>query len=298
MFLPLTTSLKYNVYGVLAILCWSAFLASARITMEQLGPNTGAALLYSLATLFLAKIFGFPALSRLRKNYLFGAGAMFVSYEIILALSMGYADSRLQAVQVSIVNYLWPALTVWLATLRHPKQPSRLLYLGLLMAFCGVVLTLINRLDQGLLSFLDNLQSNPLVFAMMFIGALIWAGYCNFTKKHADQPNLISYFFLFTAIGLWVKTGFSDESAVRLSMLANPMVLISSLLVAAGYGLWNVAIVRGNFMLLASLSYFTPITSALLSSILLATQLPAQFWPGVALVTLGSLICWRVTRSH
>lgn len=294
----MTHQFKFTLFGIIAIFCWSALLAVARLAMEQLGPATGSALIYTLATLLLGRVIGFPSLSKIKLNYLLCAGVLFVSYEILLALSLGYADSRLQTVQVSIVNYLWPALTVWFATFGQQKIKHPLfLYLALLTAFVGVALTLVTDIKQGLFSLVTSIESNPTVFIMVFSGALIWAVYCNFTKKHSDQPNLISYFFLFTALSLWVKVAFSDEPPLTFSALLNPMVLLSAILVATGYGLWNVAIVKGNFMLLATLSYFTPISSALLSSILLTTTLPAQFWPGVLLVTLGSLLCWKVTRT-
>ncbi len=61
--------------------------------------------------------------------------------------------------------------------------------------------------------------------------------------------------------------------------------------------MWNVAILRGNMMLLATLSYFTPVISTLLSSVILGVALGASFLQGVVMVTLGSLLCWWVTRS-
>ncbi|POF56689.1 EamA family transporter, partial [Vibrio vulnificus] len=64
-----------------------------------------------------------------------------------------------------------------------------------------------------------------------------------------------------------------------------------------GYALWNVAIVGGNMVLLATMSYFTPILSSLFSSMILAVSLPSTFWQGVAMVTIGSLTCWWLTRN-
>ncbi|MFG6155569.1 EamA family transporter, partial [Vibrio parahaemolyticus] len=59
----------------------------------------------------------------------------------------------------------------------------------------------------------------------------------------------------------------------------------------------NIAIVGGNMVFLATLSYFTPIFSALFSSLILGVTLSNSFWQGVVMVTVGSLLCWLVTKE-
>ncbi|MDW2095543.1 EamA family transporter, partial [Vibrio sp. 1866] len=44
-------------------------------------------------------------------------------------------------------------------------------------------------------------------------------------------------------------------------------------------------------------SYFTPIFSALFSSLILGVTLSNSFWQGVVMVTVGSLLCWLVTKE-
>ena len=65
----------------------------------------------------------------------------------------------------------------------------------------------------------------------------------------------------------------------------------------AGYALWNTAILGGNMVFLATMSYFTPIFATLLSSVILGLSLTMTFWQGVCMVTIGSLACWWVTRE-
>lgn len=74
-------------------------------------------------------------------------------------------------------------------------------------------------------------------------------------------------------------------------------LLLTGIVMGSGYALWNVAILRGNMLLLATLSYFTPVISTLFSSLILGVVLGLSFWQGVIMVTLGSLICWWVTRE-
>ncbi len=98
---------RFTLYGCIAILSWSCLLGIARLVTESLGPVGGSAMLYSLSSIFLLIVVGIPKLSYFSPKYLVLGGAMFVCYEIFLALALGYSNSRSQAIEVSIVNYLY-----------------------------------------------------------------------------------------------------------------------------------------------------------------------------------------------
>ncbi len=66
----------------------------------------------------------FPNLRQIPRRYLLAGSALFVSYEICLALSPGYAASRQQAIEVGMVNYLWPSLTILFAILFNGQKSS------------------------------------------------------------------------------------------------------------------------------------------------------------------------------
>ncbi|EIC5074898.1 TPA: aromatic amino acid DMT transporter YddG [Vibrio parahaemolyticus] len=288
---------RFTLYGCIAILSWSCLLGIARLVTEILGPVGGAAMLYSLSSIFLLIVVGIPKLSYFSSKYLIVGGAMFVCYEIFLALALGYSNSRAQAIEVSIVNYLWPALTVLFAVLGSNKKPNWLLYPAVTLAFIGVAWTVSG--DNGLspTQIISNVSSNPLVYFMAFTGAVIWAVYCNLTQRQQSKHNAITLFFIATAVSLWVKYAFADEPAMTFSWSALRYLFASAALMAGGYGLWNIAIVGGNMVFLATLSYFTPIFSALFSSLILGVTLSNGFWQGVVMVTVGSLLCWLVTKE-
>lgn len=132
---------------------------------------------------------------------------------------------------------------------------------------------------------------------MAFTGAVIWAVYCNLTQRQQSKHNAITLFFIATAVSLWVKYAFADEPTMTFSWSALGYLFASAALMAGGYGLWNIAIVGGNMVFLATLSYFTPIFSALFSSLILGVTLSNGFWQGVIMVTVGSLLCWLVTKE-
>ncbi|AEX24778.1 aromatic amino acid DMT transporter YddG [Vibrio sp. EJY3] len=288
---------QFTLYGCIAIISWSCLLGIARLVTESLGTVGGAAMLYSVSSIFLIVVVGIPRLSNFSAKYLIFGGALFVCYEIFLALALGYSNSRAQAIEVSIVNYLWPALTVLFAVLSSNKKPSWLLYPAVTLAFLGVAWTVSGDNGLSVQQIIDNVNSNPLVYFMALTGAVIWAVYCNLTQKQQSKHNAITLFFIATAVSLWVKFLVTDQPAMTFSWSAMSYLLASAALMAGGYGLWNIAIVGGNMVFLATLSYFTPIFSALFSSVILGVTLSQSFWHGVMMVTVGSLLCWLVTKE-
>ncbi len=90
---------------------------------EGLGAVGGAAMIYSLSGLLILPS-AFPTCARSARRYLLAGSVLFVSYEICLALSLCYAASRQQAIEVGMVNYLWPSLTILFAILFNGQKSS------------------------------------------------------------------------------------------------------------------------------------------------------------------------------
>ena len=75
-------------------------------------------------------------------------------------------------------------------------------------------------------------------------------------------------------------------------------MLTFGLLTTTAYTAWNHGIIHGNMTLMAAASYFAPVLSVMLSSLLLSLSLGLGFWIGTLMVTCGSLICWASTRGR
>ena len=75
-----------------------------RSVSEGLGPVGGAAMIYTVSGLLCLVTVGFPDLRRFSTRYLIAGSILFVSYEMCLALSLGYAATRSQAIEVGMVN--------------------------------------------------------------------------------------------------------------------------------------------------------------------------------------------------
>jgi drug/metabolite transporter (DMT)-like permease len=291
------TSYKYTIAGCSAILLWSLIVGLIRNVTEQLGPIGGAAMIYSVSSIFLVLVIGAPRLTLFSPKYLLIGGGMFVSYEMCLSLALGMAHSRTQAVEMSIINYLWPSLTVLFAVVASRKPVNKILYPAIALSFFGVAWTLSGDGGLSISQLLANAATNPVSYTLAFVGAFIWAAYCNVTKKLANGKNAITWFFIATALSLWIKYLFSDEGSLVFTGGVMIDLLLAGIVMGSGYALWNIGIIGGNMVLLATFSYFTPVLSTFFSAWILDIELTVQFWQGVTMVTIASLLCWWFTRE-
>lgn len=269
-------SQKATLIGLVAIVLWSTMVGLIRGVSEGLGPVGGAAMIYSLSGLLLIFTVGLPDIRRFPGRYLIAGSVLFVSYEICLALSLGYAATRHQAIEVGMVNYLWPSLTILFAILFNGQKTNWLIVPGLLIALTGVcwVLGGENGLNPG--EIISNVATSPLSYLLAFLGAFIWATYCTVTNKYAH--------------------GFNGIMIFSLAVIAK--LFTAALTLGFAYAAWNVGILHGNVTIMAVGSYFTPVMSSALAALLLSSPLSFSFWQGAVMVCVGSLLCWLATRRR
>lgn len=294
----MTNAHKYTLAGCLAILIWSTTVGLVRNVAEQLGPIGGAAMIYSVSAVFLLIFLGAPRFKVFSLKYLLIGGALFVSYEICLSLALGMANNRIQAVEMGVINYLWPSLVVLLAVFSCDKPVDKRLYPAIALSFFGVAWTVGGEQGISISQLAANIATNPLSYSMALAGAFIWAFYCSITKQLANGKNAITWFFIATAVTLWITYLMSEEPAIVFTSGAAVDLLITGVAMGSGYALWNIGIIGGNMMLLATLSYFTPLLSTFFSALILDIELTATFWQGVLMVTIASLLCWWFTRDQ
>ena len=125
--------------GLLAILLWGTVVGLIRGVSENFGPIGGAALIYTVGSIFLVLLLGFPKLRSFPRSYIVVGSILFVAYEICLSLSLGFAANRGQAIELGIVNYLWPCFTVILAIVINGQRAGLLVVPGILLSVCGIV---------------------------------------------------------------------------------------------------------------------------------------------------------------
>ncbi|MEQ9886115.1 aromatic amino acid DMT transporter YddG [Pectobacterium zantedeschiae] len=291
------TPQRATLTGLLAIILWSTSVGLIRSLTEVLGPIGGAAMIYSTSTLCLLAFYGFPRIKTLPRIYLFAGGALFVCYEIFLSLSIGLADSRMQAMEIGMINYLWPSLTILFSLFINQQKSRFLLWPGLALALGGIVWIMKGESDWTPELLWNNILANPLAYSLAFSAALTWALYCNITKRYGQGKSGVSLFFFIASLVLWIQYAFSAEDALSLTLPSSLELLFMGASTALAYSAWNAGIQQGNLTLLATASYFTPVLSTLLAAIWLNITPAISFWQGVAMVTTGSLLCWYATRS-
>jgi len=314
---------KATLIGLIAILLWSAIVGLIKSVSEGFGPVGGAALIYTCSAVLLLFTIGFPKIQKFPVSYLIIGSVLFVCYELCLSLSLGFTHSGRQAIEVGMVNYLWPSMTILLAVIVNRQKTSPLIIPGVVLAIIGIGRVLGGNGGFSLTEMMNNVMDNPLSYGLAFSGAVIWAIYCvvgdmagfaaacyqrgvDFiqvaiycvvTQRIARGNNGITLFFILTALTLWVKYFTSPQPEFVLSWHAWISLLLAAMAMGFGYAAWNVGILHGNVTVLAAASYFIPIISAVLAAFMLDSPLTLAFWQGTAMVSLGSLICWWSTRT-
>lgn len=288
---------RATLTGFIAIVLWSSIVGLIREVSEHLGATGGAAMIYTVASVLLLLTVGPGKVSEFPRRYLVLGSLLFVSYELCLALSLGYAHSGRQAIEVGMVNYLWPALTMAFAILFNKRKSTWVVIPGFVLAIAGICWVLGGEQGLDLPAMRANIRDNPLSYGLAFSGALIWAGYCTVTARTAKGKNGVTLFFMLTALALWIKYFAIGAEDMQFSVRAAVYLGLAAAAMGFGYAAWNVGILHGNVTVLAGASYFIPVLSAALASVVLDTRLSASFWQGAAMVCAGSILCWLATRK-
>lgn len=287
---------RATLIGLLAILMWSSIVGLIRGVSASFGATGGAALIYTVASILLLLTVGPSKVRAFPRAYLVWGSLLFVAYEMCLALSIGYANTNRQAIEVGMVNYLWPAFTMVFAIVFNGQRTTWLIAPGLALAIGGVCWVLGGDAGLDPAAMAANVRDNPLSYGLAFIGALIWASYCTVTARIADGSNGVTLFFMLTAIALWIKYLALGGEPMRVDLRALIYLALAAAAMGFGYAAWNVGILHGNVTVLAGASYFIPVLSAALAALVLQTPLSLAFWQGAAMVCAGSILCWLATR--
>lgn len=287
-----------TLIGLLAILLWGTIVGLIRSVSENFGATGGAAMIYTVASVILLFTVGFPRLSAFPRRYLLWGSVLFVTYELCLSLSIGYAHTGRQAIEVSMVNYLWPTFTLVAAIIFNGQRATVLIFPGVLISMLGILWVLGGDKGLNLSEMAENIQDNPLSYGLAFAGAVIWATYSIVTAKFARGENGITFFFMLVAIALWIKYLISGGGEMNITVRSVFTLVLAASAMGFGYAAWNIGILHGNVTVLAGASYFTPILSAALATLILHAPLSLSFWQGTAMVCGGSILCWVATRTR
>lgn len=287
-----------TLIGFSAILQWACIVGLLKKISANIGADFAVTFMYSFSAIILVVLFRIPNLKQIPKPYLIFATLLFVIYELCFSYAIALAQNAQQAIEISLINYLWPSLTIVALILFKELKFNLCVALGLAVSLSGIVFIQTGSGTFSWASVFNNVHENPFSYCLAFMGAVLWALYCVITKKYSNGHNPIALFFVAITIVLWAKIFVSHDTIVFPEIDAITLIYMwcVSIVTALGYTAWNIGIIKGNITLLVTLSYFSPLISSVFSVLILQTNLSASFWHGAILVTLGSLICWISTN--
>jgi drug/metabolite transporter (DMT)-like permease len=302
--MPNKTRMNRNTLcGFAAILLWSSTVALARSISEKLGPLTAGASVYTLGGILLVFQFFFKEKS-LRKVralsplYLFGCGSLFLIYTVALFIAIGLALNHQQTIEVGLVNYLWPSLTILFSLALLSKKAKLWLFPGICIAFLGIILVLTQGTSISWNSFWKNLSDNPTAYGLGLIAAVSWALYSNLTRRWSNSTSFggVPFFILATGMAMLLLRFLHREHS-SWSPWALAEILFLGIATALGYLFWDMAMRQGDVILVVSVSYLTPFFSTAVGCLYLKVVPGLNLWLGCLLIIGGSLLSWSAIEK-
>ena len=105
-----------TAHGIFAILLWSTTVAIVRSITQKINAIKAGAITFSLSgiicTFILLLFKDYDSLLNHSLKYLSICGSLFVIYTVALFVAIERAKDNQQAMEIGLVNYLWPSLTV------------------------------------------------------------------------------------------------------------------------------------------------------------------------------------------
>ena len=282
--------------GLFAPICWGMSVSLVRGIAEGFGMAQGQFLLYCVATVSVFLAVGLPDFHRINKRYLWIGIPTANLSSLSFCLAIFTSSGGVQTMEVGMVNYLWPSLTILFAVVFNGIRTRWWLYPGLIVAFAGIVMILSGDSGFSLVEFAARFAENPVSYLFALTAAVTWAGYSSMTRAWGGNTNPLTIIFAIDALVFGLLWFFGIGSVPTASSAHGLVsVIFGGLAVGMAYAVWTLGISKGNITVLAAASYFTPVLSCLFATFWIGAELDSGFWSGVALVVAGSLLCWDAT---
>ena len=290
--------------GLVAVLLWSATIAVSRHLADEIGALTAAA-----CTFLAAGVLGcawaaakgeLARMVRLPPAYLAACGACFVAYMICLYFAIGLAGTDQQAIEVAVLNYLWPSLTLALSVLILHVKVRPAFWLGVVAALAGAALAPLRLEAYSAAALGRSLAANPLPYVLAAAAAVLWALYSVLSRRLAGdaEGGAVPLFALAAGVALAALRPVLHEPTDWSLLAAGELAFMAIFPALIAYAFWDRAMRRGNATLVAAASYGIPLVSTILSSLYLGVALGPTLWVACGLVVAGAVVSSRSVRKE
>ena len=289
-------STRATAMGVAAVVLWSSSVAFIRSLSERLGPVSTIVYAYLAAgvvTMVWAGLLsgGLSRPSRLPRKYLWGCGGLFVAYTTCFCLSVALARDRVQVLEVGLVNYLWPSLTLLLSVPILGYRARWFLFPGMLVATAGMVTATSSSGAFSLEGFKANVVAGGLPYGLALAGAVAWALYSNLARRWGGAGDGAPFFILASGLAVLPLRVVFPETPTWDGRVVAELAYMALFVTAFAYVFWDRAMRRGHMVLVTALSYFTPLLSTVVSAVHLGVAPGPRIWTACVLVIAGAALC-------
>ncbi|MBP6717252.1 MAG: DMT family transporter [Rhodoferax sp.] len=288
--------MKASVYALCAIALWAS-LAALALSLRHVPAFflTGVCLMMG-SVLAWPAVLRRPSLWRMPLGTLvFGVLSLF-GYHFLLFMGLRLAP----AVEVNLINYLWPLFLVVLAPLYLPAMQLRPVHLiAAAMGFGGAIMAIWGARTGS--TPVANTASPVLGYLLALGAAWAWANYSLQTKRLTLQgrgfPTAAIGLFGLVSGGLSLLCHWALEPAVSLSLNDWGLLALLGLgPLGASFFLWDKALKLGDARHIGILSYITPLASTTLLLVASARPLTLSI-AGAAALIMGAAVLGTRSRS-
>lgn len=140
--------------------------------------------------------------------------------------------------EVGMVNYLWPTLTIIFAIFFNGQKAHWWIVPGAILSFCGIYWILSNG-HFAMDHFLDHLKMNPLSYFLALMAALTWAGFSSMARAWSKGENMSTVIFIFDIMifGAFLALGVGGHPDITLSGILS--VVLGGLAMGIAYASWT-----------------------------------------------------------
>lgn len=288
----MTSVTKGNLTGVGALLLWGTLVALIKSISDSFGVSLGTALIYTIGAIVAFIVNGIPKFSLISKGYLFGAGSLFVIYEIVFSQAIAMSVTPQQTLEVGMLNYLWPCMIVLFSIWINNIKLRWIVWPGMALTICGIYFCVAANSSLNVAKLINNIITVPLPYIFGITAAVTWALYSNLSVRWSKGVNGVPIFFSVIALILWIRFFLSGEPFHYPGISPLCQLIFIGCVFSLSYIMWEKGINHGNFIFLAICSYFSPALSMFFATVWLKATPPLEYWFGVGLVVVGSLVCW------